>query len=528
MSPLPASSSSSADRAQPNAAIVYLSGPLRGKTVRVQASTLRLLPRTGELLPPNLVGDEGDTVSLHRAGDAYELVASREHGAWINGQRVEREASRTLRSGDMIEIESGPVLRFRIHAPGVSPHKSLAEVFADCFDEARHAPQPVWAQMPRMMRAMVRELATQTSLWFRVGAAVLIVALGAVIAYQSLRTYDLQRRLMVEQERVAGLAGLLRRLEEQNMTREELGALRSELSRGLFESAERIRALEAGSAAVRRIIAESAGSVAFIQGSFGFEDPDTRRPLRFAVNEKGEPVRLPDGRPLITLEGNGPPIDVGFAGTAFLVSRDGALLTNRHVARPWEDEESLPAIRQLGLKPVMRRLRGFVPGAPEPFEVRFVASSDSHDIALLRGDGTVLGRSPLRLAGTVPAAGDTAILLGYPTGVRALLARAGDAFVKSLGGRANLDPHSVARALARADLIQPLASRGIVGQVSGEAIVYDAETTAGGSGGPVFNLAGEVMAINRAVLPEFGGSNIGVPIRHALTLLERHDVRREP
>ena len=67
----------------------------------------------------------------------------------------------------------------------------------------------------------------------------------------------------------------------------------------------------------------------------------------------------------------------------------------------------------------------------------------------------------------------------------------------------------------------PLASRGIVGQVTSASVVYDAETTSGGSGGPVLTLEGRVVAINTAILPEFGGSNLGVPAADALILLDR-------
>ncbi len=57
-------------------------------------------------------------------------------------------------------------------------------------------------------------------------------------------------------------------------------------------------------------------------------------------------------------------------------------------------------------------------------------------------------------------------------------------------------------------------------QLTDRFVVYDAETTSGGSGGPVLNLAGEVVAVNSAILPEFGGSNLGVPVEHGRTLLE--------
>ena len=62
---------------------------------------------------------------------------------------------------------------------------------------------------------------------------------------------------------------------------------------------------------------------------------------------------------------------------------------------------------------------------------------------------------------------------------------------------------------------------GIVGQVSHGAIVYDAETTYGGSGGPVLNAQGEVVAINSAILPEYGGSNMGVPVRALKKLIAK-------
>ncbi len=51
--------------------------------------------------------------------------------------------------------------------------------------------------------------------------------------------------------------------------------------------------------------------------------------------------------------------------------------------------------------------------------------------------------------------------------------------------------------------------------------MYDAETTSGGSGGPVLSLDGRVVAVNAAILPEFGGSNLGVPVARVHALIER-------
>jgi S1-C subfamily serine protease len=82
-----------------------------------------------------------------------------------------------------------------------------------------------------------------------------------------------------------------------------------------------------------------------------------------------------------------------------------------------------------------------------------------------------------------------------------------------------VDFWTIGERLARAEHIQPLATRGIVGQVSRSAVVYDAETTHGGSGGPVLNLMGQVIAVNAAILKEFSGSNIGVPVGRASSLI---------
>ena len=51
------------------------------------------------------------------------------------------------------------------------------------------------------------------------------------------------------------------------------------------------------------------------------------------------------------------------------------------------------------------------------------------------------------------------------------------------------------------------------------SVAYDAETTRGGSGGPVLSLDGEVVAVTFAILAEFGGSNLGVPTEEVRRLL---------
>ena len=110
-------------------------------------------------------------------------------------------------------------------------------------------------------------------------------------------------------------------------------------------------------------------------------------------------------------------------------------------------------------------------------------------------------------------------MLGYPTGMRALLARTDEGFVQELRDADEMSFWTAARRLSEAGRIGPLATRGIDGQVSATVVVYDAETASGGSGGPVVGLDGEVAAVNTAIMPEFGGSNLGVPTQRARRLL---------
>ena len=110
-------------------------------------------------------------------------------------------------------------------------------------------------------------------------------------------------------------------------------------------------------------------------------------------------------------------------------------------------------------------------------------------------------------------------MVGFPLGIRALMARTNPEFVESLQQAGITDFWRVAELLSREGHVTPLASRGIVGQVTTQNVVYDAETTSGGSGGPVLSLDVQVVAINAAILPEFGGSNLGVPAARARALL---------
>ncbi|MGW8268220.1 MAG: S1 family peptidase, partial [Longimicrobiales bacterium] len=149
-----------------------------------------------------------------------------------------------------------------------------------------------------------------------------------------------------------------------------------------------------------------------------------------------------------------------------------------------------------------------------------VATSADADVSVLRVSGLPDGIAALTFAASSPSPGDEVLVVGYPLGVRALVARTDPAFLETLAQTADTTFWAVARRLAEEGYMAPLVSRGIVGQVTSSAVVYDAETTSGGSGGPVLSLDGRVVAVNAAILPDFGGSNMGVPAEHGVALME--------
>ena len=81
------------------------------------------------------------------------------------------------------------------------------------------------------------------------------------------------------------------------------------------------------------------------------------------------------------------------------------------------------------LRGILYRMQGFMSGAEDSFGVVSLRVSDNADLALLQGIGAIIrARRPLALAQGEARPGEQAILLGYPTGLRALLARAPDDF----------------------------------------------------------------------------------------------------
>jgi S1-C subfamily serine protease len=382
----------------------------------------------------------------------------------------------------------------------------------DCLDGARVQHDPGIARVAALLRDAPPQMFRGSSPWVRRGLVAAVCVLFVAVAFLAYRTYSLERQLAEQRGYFEGLGELAAQSRASgSLTVEELQALEARIE-------ERLTALEARSQAGERIVRDASRSVVLVMGSYGFSVADGRL-LRLVVGPGGIPLRDAAGNPRLSVEGDGPPLESQFTGTAFVATTDGLLLTNRHVALPWEFNPAARSAVEHGLVPVMHRLVGYLPGVSESFDIELVTASDDADLAVLRCSGVTDHVQPLILSDRESTPGETVFLLGYPTGIRALLARSDPSFVDSLRLEGPLDFWKMADRLSAAGQVAPLATRGIVGQVSRSSIVYDAETTHGGSGGPVLDLTGRVQAINAAVLTDFGGSNIGVPAGQARRLL---------
>ena len=342
----------------------------------------------------------------------------------------------------------------------------------------------------------------------------------ATVAYQQNQLNALlQQRIDSGVTRLDSFAQTLARARDETLLPNDLQALREDLGRRLSSDAERLAALEERSSASVRVIAAAMSSVGLLQGSYGFREQSSGRMLRHVVDAAGRLRISPRGEAFLSLEGDGPVAERQVIGTGFAVGNDGLFVTNRHVAMPWENDAAVAAFAGHVLEPVMIKFIVYVPGTQSAGPVELLQASEDADVALLRRTDGIEPTPGLTLAEAPPSPGDEVIVMGYPTGLRSLLAQAGDAFIAELQRADDTEFWSVAARLAGAGHIAPLASRGIIGQVTQATIVYDAETTSGGSGGPVLDIRGAVVAVNAAILPEYGGSNLGVPVTQVRALL---------
>jgi len=511
----------------PVAALEHLTGPMRGTATWIAEKNINvtLSPRRIIHIGPGLVGgDDSELIAhLRRSGETFEIEATGNRTIWVNGQAI---SSVLLNHHDMIEFcDTGPMSRYVIFQNGQSPHATIVEVLSDAIAYVRSSHRPILTRLISAIGQVSRRLTRETTFLFRMGVIAALIMLAAVAYQQTRITTLLHEQIDASASQIESFSRTLARTSEQALTPDDLETLRRELGKGLITTAERLSELERLSTASARVIAQSKSSIVFLQGSYGFRHKVTGRMLRLVVGEDGKPMVLPKGIPLLSLDGKGPVAERQFVGSGFVIADNSILITNRHLGVPWEHDSNVSAYAGQELEPAMIKFLAYLPGIARAEAVELIRTSAQADVAILRFENLREPVSGLRLAEKTPVPGDEVIVMGYPTGMRSMLAQAGEEFIKELQLVKELDFWGIAARLAESGRILPLASRGIVGQASSNAIAYDAATTRGGSGGPVLDINGAVVAINSAILPEFGGSNLGVPIDKVRQLIAELPVK---
>jgi S1-C subfamily serine protease len=467
-------------------------------------------------------------VVYERDGDVVILDSGSGQGTYLAGQEVQEAV---LRDGDVVELgRGGPRLRFhaaerRRRAEDQAPGRRLSDTIA-------------------------YRLAPHTSRTFRrTVAAVLAVAAAALVGVfawsqresQRLRTQvaalrkdveraeqdrrSLERRVDQHRQRAEeNLGSLEHARQEERRLREQLAdAAAGEVEALQLELAlahARLRTLESERQVAERIISRYGSGVCLLQGTYTFADAQGR-PARVRYSDDGQPMRTPAGSPLLEVDSEGPVHRVEFYGTGFLVGSAGLILTNRHLAEPWWSDDEAEALQDLGFTPRMVNLRAFFPRHRGAFDLKVERIAPDVDLALLRTNLRGLKVPTLPLARTRAAAvpGQPVVVLGYPLGLEAMLAKAEASVVRQILESHGTSSERVTEALATRGLIRPSTTQGHIGDVTKSDIVFDAPTTQGGSGGPVFNKHGEVVAVEYALLSKFGGNSFGVPVSYAHDLI---------
>jgi S1-C subfamily serine protease len=523
----------------PRLSFVHLSGERRG---RIEA-LMRLPATLGSAAEDDIEvpGAARRHALLRREDSRFVLLdLGSTRGTLVAGEEVTEAA---LRSGDVIQLgKDGPRLRFRDDGEARMS-----------FVEALRLSQPDGMRpgdAGLLARALVHEGAARTSRGFRLALAVVALAggLGLFLSHRETRRLEdevgrLQRSLeavreerqafferidaerrRAEADRIAYEARLLESRRRQEELEGRLGAARADEVAGLRQeltaARSRLLTLEEERAAGERIIRDYGAGVCLIQGAYSFYD-DQLRPMRLALDDAGRPSRAAAGGPVLSNDGPGPVYRVDYFGTGFLVDRRGLLLTNRHVTEPWWNSEAAADLATRGIRPRLLVLRAFFPREPEPFELDVLGHAEGADlsVASIEMRGRRIPALPLDPGARAAVAGQPIVVVGYPTGLEAILGKAEGPVVREILETSGQSAERVTEALGRKGLIRPSTSQGHIGDVTKTDIVFDAPTTQGGSGGPVFNRSGRVVAVEYAVLEGFGGHSFGVPVRFAQPLV---------
>lgn len=382
---------------------------------------------------------------LVRAGSVWRVRdAGSTNGTFVNDERLTGE--RELRDGDIISLgRDGPRIEVRLGLPPAAP------------------PPTRVGRRGTTERIEVAVRQRTSGLRLALVAAVVLVIVGSGAAFwmgrRGVADRDAQLAMLLERhdslgrhfERELGaMSGRLGGLDAALANaREESEALRAELER------ERSRA--------------STESLAQLATRLGHAEA-RQSAIATAARMDHATIAAANG-PAVALIAVEMPSGARWTGTGFAISREGLLVTNRHVVR---DSTGTLAAR---VAVIFADTKRWLPA-------RIVRTSDDAELALVAIDAagpfpTVAGLAPDAGA---PVVGAPVTVIGYPLGMDTPMAERNSAFT----ARSSLGVGTVSKVLP--DLIQ-----------------IDAWAGQGSSGSPVFEANGLVAAVVFGGAPESNG-----------------------
>jgi len=281
---------------------------------------------------------------------------------------------------------------------------------------------------------------------------------------------------------------------------EEAVALKQQLQ----DTQNRLSQLEKEGRVAETIVQKYGPSVCLLHIVVGFVDKESGQPLQVAVDANGKPLVDEKGMAQLGVGGRGPRLQIDAFGTGFLVKPDGTILTNHHVVEPWWHEDELKQLLDHGADPRVLSYEAYFPGKSAAIRAKLARISSEADVATLKLETPPPSHAELLeldARSEASVTGEPVVLMGYPTGVEGILARANSDVAQKIASGAQ-DASQVMSRIASQRLIRPTTTQGHIGDVLKDKIVYDAATTSGGSGGPLFNRDGKVIGINFAVLKD--------------------------
>ena len=498
-------------------ALIHLSGESRGKTRFFDQSRITIGRASDNDLV--LVGGGGDPVVPQCVElfeeDGHMMVRNQDSDITILINHNPLDAA-ILQDQDIIQLGSqGPKLRFRVRGEAYAQSKRPPEMLRDALDVSKEAQRAGRGRVRPFVGQLVHEVrrhstrVTQRILW---AILILVVCgIGGVGYYSFSLQQDYQRQLVeLSQEleathRRQSMIGQDRGKSQQPIG-EDLTVWQMEFDRRLTILKEqqsetvgvspdevrilknRLKALEMERNHAEGMIRRYGPSVCFVYVAYG-------------LFRNGKPI-------------DGPSFSPEVMGTGFLVDTQGHIVTNRHIVEPWLMNPEVTELVQGGVHPKVFTILAYFPGQAQSYTVSVLKVSPDGDVALGKLSAIPPAVIPIPLAPPSHnvSAGEPVMVLGYPVAVDALLARMDPFVVSKLFQRVNLQLKDLIQSIAELKGIRPLATQGHIGDVVPNRVVYDAPTTGGASGSPVFNSQGEVIAVNATIMRRFEGANSGVPI----------------